>query len=79
MLLIGNQRDYITPFIYINRADEVYLFVRVRKGLGDMKYLTSSVKRAVEKVGIWTEENQGVKRVNSLYTMVSRRFNFEKK
>ena len=28
-------------------------------------------------VGIWTEENRDVKRVNSLYTMVSGRFNFK--
>ena len=27
-------------------------------------------------VGIWTEDNWYVKRVNSLYTMVSRRINF---
>ena len=28
-------------------------------------------------MGIWTEDNWDVKRVNSLYTMVSRRFNFK--
>ena len=47
------------------------------KVLWDMKYLMRSVKRAAETVGIWTEENRDVKRVNSLYTMVSRRFNFK--
>ena len=36
-----------------------------------------SVKRAAKTVGIWTEDNWGVKRVNSLYTMVSGRFNFK--
>ena len=45
--------------------------------LGDMKYLLSSVKRAAEAVGIWTEENWDVNRVNSLYTMLYGRFNFE--
>ena len=45
--------------------------------LGDMKYLMRSVKQAVDSVGIWTEENRDVKRVNSLYTMVSGRFNFK--
>ena len=29
-------------------------------------------------VGIWTEENWYVRRVNSLYTMVSGRFNFKR-
>ena len=47
------------------------------KVLGDMKYLMRSVKGAAETVGIWAEENQDVKRVNSLYTMVSGRFNFK--
>ena len=47
------------------------------KVLGDMKYLMRSVKRAAETVGIRTEENQDVKKVNSLYTMVSGRFNFK--
>ena len=47
------------------------------KVLGDMKYLTRSVKRTADAVGIWTEDNWDVKRVNSLYTMVSGRFNFE--
>ena len=42
-----------------------------------MKYLMRSVKRSAGAVGIWTEENQDVKRVNSLYTMVSGRFNFK--
>ena len=37
----------------------------------------SSVKGAAETVGIWAEENQDVKRENSLYTMVSGRFNFK--
>ena len=46
--------------------------------LGDMKHLMRSVKRASEAVGIWTEDNWDVKRVNSLYTMVSGRFNFKK-
>ena len=51
--------------------------VRGRKVLGDMKYLMRSVKRAAEAVEIWTEDNWDVKRVNSLCTMVSRRFIFK--
>ena len=47
--------------------------VRGRKVLGYMKYLMRSVKLAAEAVGIWTEDNWDVKRVNSLYTMVSGR------
>ena len=43
-----------------------------------MKHLMRSVKRASEAVGIWTEDNWDVKRVNSLYTMVSGRFNFKR-
>ena len=35
-----------------------------------MKYLTRPVQLAVEGVGIWTEDNWDVKRVNSEYTMV---------
>ena len=77
VLFIGNQRDHVTPFRYINWDDEVYHFVRGWKVLGDMKYLIRSVKRAAEAVGIWTKENWDVKRVNSLYTMVSERFNFK--
>ena len=51
--------------------------VIVMKVLGDMKYLMRSVKQAADAVGIWTEEHRDVKRVNSLYTMVSGRFNFK--
>ena len=36
-----------------------------------------SGKRAVESVGIWTEENWDEKRVYSLCTMVSWRLNFK--
>ena len=42
-----------------------------------MKYLTRSVKRAAEEVGIWTEENWDAKRANSLYAMVYGRFNLK--
>ena len=45
--------------------------------LGGMKYLMRSIKRVSEAVGIWTEDIWDVKRVNSLYTMVSGRFNFK--
>ena len=37
----------------------------------------SPAKREAEAVGIRTEDNWDVKRVNSLYTMVSGRFNFK--
>ena len=36
-----------------------------------------SVKQAAEAVGIWTENNWYVKRVNSLYNMLSDKFNFK--
>ena len=36
-----------------------------------------SVKQAAGAVGIWTEENWDVKRVYSLYTMVSGMLNFK--
>ena len=52
--------------------------VRGSKLLGDMKYLMWSVKRSAEAVGIWTEENWDVNRVNSLYTMVSGRLSFKR-
>ena len=51
--------------------------VRGRIFLGDMKYLMGPVKCAAEAVVIWTEYNWDVNRVNSLYTMVSGRFNFK--
>ena len=38
--LIGNQRDQVPPFRYINRADQVSYLVIGRKVLGGMKYLT---------------------------------------
>ena len=76
--LIRNKRDQVTPFRYINGDDEVSHLVRGSKVIGDMKYLMRSVKRAVEAVGIWTEENWDVKRVNSFYTMVYGRFNFKR-
>ena len=47
------------------------------KVLGDMKYLMRSVKQAADAVGIWTEDTRDVKRVNSLYTMVSGRSNIK--
>ena len=75
--LIINQRYQVPLFIYINRSDEVSNLVRGRKIIGDTKSLMRSVKRAAEAVGICTEENWYVQRVNSLYTMVSGRFSFK--
>ena len=77
--LIGDKRDQVTLFRYINHADEVSHLVRVRKVRGDMKDLLRSVKQEVEAVGICTEENWDVKRENSLYNMLSGRFNFKSK
>ena len=77
VLLIGNQRDRVTLFIYIHLDDEVSHWVRGSKFLGNTNYLTSSVKQAVEEIVVWTEENWDVKRVNSLCTMVSWRLNFK--
>ena len=74
---ICNQIYQVPPFRYVNRDDQVPHFVRESKVLGDMKYLISSVKQAEEVVGIWTEDNWSMKRVNSLYTMVYGRFNFK--
>ena len=75
--LIGNQRDQFTPFRYINQDYELSHLVIGIKLLGGMKYLMKSVKRAVEAVVIWTEDNRDVKIVNSLNTMVSGGFNLE--
>ena len=55
--LICNQRDQVPLFIYINWDDELSHLDMVSKVLGDMKYLTRSVKRSVEAVGIWNEDN----------------------
>ena len=74
VLFMGNQRDHVTPFRYINWSDGVSHLVRGRKVIGNLKYLLRPVKRAEEAVGIWTEEKCDMKRVNSLYTMVSQRF-----
>ena len=62
--LICNQRDQVLLFRYINQDDGVYCLVIGWKVLGDMKYLMRSVKRSAEAVGIWTEENWDVNRVN---------------
>ena len=67
----------VPPFRYINQDDKISHLVIVMKVLGDMTYLMRSVKQEADAVGIWSEENRDVKRVNSLYTMVSRRFNFK--
>ena len=45
VLLISNQRDQVTLLRYINQDNEVSHLVRVRKVLGDMKYLMRSVKK----------------------------------
>ena len=76
-LLIGNQRYQVPPFRYIHRTDGVSHLVRGRKVLRDMTFSMRSVRRAAELVVIWTEDNWDVERVNSLYTMVSGRFNFK--
>ena len=75
--MIGDQKDQVPLFRYIDQDDEVSNLVIVSKVLGGMTYLMRSVKRVTEVVGIWTEENRDIKRVNSLYTMVSGRFNFK--
>ena len=72
--LIGNQRYQVPLFRYINQADDLSRLFIGSKVLGDMQYLMSSVKQAAEAVGIWTEDNWDVKRVNSLYTMVSGKY-----
>ena len=75
--LIGNHIYQVPPFRYINQDYEVSILVIIRKVIGGMKYLMRSLKRAVKAVGICTEENWDVNRVNSIYTMVSRRFIFK--
>ena len=70
--------DQVPLFIYINQYNEVFHFYRVSKLIGDMKYLMGPVKRSAEAVGIWTEDNWDVKRVNPLYTMVSGRLYFKR-
>ena len=62
--LIGNQIDQAPLFRYNNRDDEVSFLVRVRTVLEGIKYLMTSVKGASEAVGIWTEDNWDVKRLN---------------
>ena len=79
VFLTRNQRDQVTPFIYINWDNEVSNLVRGGRFLGDMKYLIKSIKRAAEAVGIWTEENWYVNRMNLMYTMVSGKFNIKKR
>ena len=51
--------------------------VRVGKLIGHMKYLMRSVKRGEEAVEICSDDIWDVKMVNSLYNMVSGRFNFK--
>ena len=78
VLLVGNQRDQIPPFIYINQDYGVSCFFRRVKGLEYMIYLFRSVKQTAEVVRILTEDNWDVKRVNSVYTMLYGRFNFKR-
>ena len=75
--LIVNQRYHVPLSRYINHSGGVSHFFRGIKVLGDMKCLSRSVKRAEEAVGMWTEDNHDVERVNSLYIMVYGRFNFK--
>ena len=72
------KRDQVPQLRYIDQADKVSHLVIVMKVIGDIKYLMRSVKGAENAVEICTEENWDVKRVNSLYTMVSGRFNFKR-
>ena len=62
--LLGNQIYQVPPFRYINWDYEVSILVIGRKVIGDMKYLTRSVNRSAEAVGIWNEDNWDVKRLN---------------
>ena len=75
---ICNKIYEVPLFRYINCSDKFSCLVRGSKVLGDMQYLTGSVKWAAEAVVIWTEGNWDEKRVNSLYTMVSSKFNFKR-
>ena len=77
VLLIHNQIYQVIPSRYIIWDYEVSHLVRGLKVKGDMKYLMGSVKLAAEAVGIWTEDNWDMRRVNLLYTLVSGRFIFK--
>ena len=55
----------------------MFHLVRGRRVLENVEYLIRSVNGSVEAVGVWTKDNWDVKRVISLYTMVSVRFNFK--
>ena len=78
VFLIGNQIDQVLPFRYINWDYEVSHLFRGRKVMENKKYLMRSVKRSSEAVGIWTEENWDGKRMNSLYAVLSKSFNFKR-
>ena len=56
----------------------MYHLVKGKKLLGYIKYSMKPVKQAEDAVGICIEDNWHVKIVNSLYTMVSGRFNFKR-
>ena len=76
VLLIGNKKDQVPPFRYINQDDYLSCLVRGRKVLEYMKYLMRSVKQAAEAVVIWTGDHGYVNRVNLLYSIVFGKFNF---
>ena len=46
--------------------------------IGDIKYVMRSFQQTAEAIGIWTEENMDMKRVNALYTMVYGRLNYKR-
>ena len=46
---MGNQIYQVPPFRCINWADEVSNLVGVKKVLGDIKYLTRSVKQQLKR------------------------------
>ena len=51
---IGNQRDVVPMFRYINHSYKVYRLVIRKKVLVDKKYLMRPVKQVEEAVEIWT-------------------------
>lgn len=73
----GIESEGVPPFRFVKKGCEVHHIPRGTKVLSDMKYLMKHMQRAIEELGMWSEDNWTEQRVRAVYNIVNGRFNFK--
>ena len=72
----GQVADGVPPLRYVKKCYEVSHIPRGTRVLADMKYFMKHMQRAIEQVGLWSNDDWTEERVLAVYRIVNGKFNF---